>query len=48
MQSVYVEANERLFGSTLNVKIEKAFQNGLSGTIVTTESILTPSEREAA
>jgi hypothetical protein len=34
MQSVYVDgAPERLFGQTVNVKIEKGFQNGMSGTI---------------
>jgi tRNA-2-methylthio-N6-dimethylallyladenosine synthase len=48
MQSVYVDAPARLFGATVNVKIEKAFQNGLSGTIETTESILTPSKKAAA
>ncbi|MFN7113540.1 MAG: tRNA (N6-isopentenyl adenosine(37)-C2)-methylthiotransferase MiaB [Alphaproteobacteria bacterium] len=42
MQSVYVDdAPERLFGQTVNVRIEKAFQNGMSGTIDTTETVLT-------
>lgn len=47
MQSVYVDgAPERLFGQTVNVKIEKAFQNGMSGTIETTETTL-PSNKKA-
>lgn len=37
-QSVYADANERLFGQTVNVKIDKALQNGLAGSIVTTET----------
>jgi tRNA-2-methylthio-N6-dimethylallyladenosine synthase len=36
-QSVYAEANERLFGHTVDVRIDKALQNGLAGSIVTTE-----------
>lgn len=39
MQSVYVDAPERLFGETVDIRIEKAFQNGMSGSIVTTETI---------
>lgn len=49
MQSVYVDAPERLFGQTIDVKITHAFQNGMSGSIVTTEETLsppTPPERE--
>ncbi len=38
MQSVYVDANSRLFGTIVDVQIEKAFQNGLSGKIATTET----------
>jgi tRNA-2-methylthio-N6-dimethylallyladenosine synthase len=41
MQSVYVDANERLYGETVDVRIERAFQNGITGTIVTTEETLT-------
>ncbi len=49
MQSVYVTAPDRLFGEMTDVTIEKAFQNGMSGTIVTTELQSTPSQkREAA
>lgn len=51
MQSVYVDAPERLFGATFDVVIDAAFQNGMSGTIVTTEDVLsplTPNKREAA
>jgi tRNA-2-methylthio-N6-dimethylallyladenosine synthase len=43
MQSVYVEAPQRLFGQTIDVRIEKATQNGTAG------SIFIPNpEREAA
>lgn len=53
MQSVYVDAPERLFGATVDVTIDRAFQNGMSGTIVTTEEVLSPhlnsnQKREAA
>ena len=51
MQSIYVEAPNRLFGEILNVKINKATQNGLSGTIVTTEedsTTLSPNKERAA
>jgi tRNA-2-methylthio-N6-dimethylallyladenosine synthase len=49
MQSVYVDAHERLFGHIVDVQIEKAFQNGMAGTIVTTETTSTSSKkREAA
>ena len=47
MQSVYVDAPQRLFGQTVDIKIERAFQNGLSGTIVTTETVSTPSKKAA-
>ncbi|MFH1158071.1 MAG: tRNA (N6-isopentenyl adenosine(37)-C2)-methylthiotransferase MiaB [Pseudomonadota bacterium] len=51
MQSVYADAPEHLFGRIVNVRIEKATQNGMTGTIVTTEEI-SPSnpneEKEAA
>ncbi|MBU6475636.1 MAG: tRNA (N6-isopentenyl adenosine(37)-C2)-methylthiotransferase MiaB [Alphaproteobacteria bacterium] len=40
MQSVYVDASERLFGEIVDVEIVRAFQNGLSGEIVTTEAAL--------
>jgi tRNA-2-methylthio-N6-dimethylallyladenosine synthase len=43
MQSVYVEAPQRLFGQTVNIRIEKATQNGAAGTIFTPNP-----EREAA
>ncbi len=45
MQSVYVDAPERLFGQTVDVKITAAFQNGMSGEVATTETTLT---RDAA
>ena len=48
MQSVYVDAPERLFGQTVDVEITRAFQNGITGTIVTTESTPQPEKREAA
>jgi tRNA-2-methylthio-N6-dimethylallyladenosine synthase len=38
MQSVYAAAPERLYGEIIDVTIEKAFQNGMAGTIVTTET----------
>jgi tRNA-2-methylthio-N6-dimethylallyladenosine synthase len=37
-QSVYAEAHERLFGQIVDVKIDKALQNGLAGSIVTIET----------
>lgn len=40
LQSVYVEAAPRLFGQCVDVKIEKAFANSLTGTIVTVEEVL--------
>jgi tRNA-2-methylthio-N6-dimethylallyladenosine synthase len=46
MQSVYAAAPERLFGATVDVKIERASQNGITGTIVTSEETL--KKREAA
>ena len=54
MQSVYVDAPERLFGQTIDIEITRAYQNGITGTIVTTPETLipneppTPTEREAA
>jgi len=49
MQSVYVVAPQRLIGEIVDVNIEKAFQNGMSGSIVTISADSTPSEkREAA
>jgi tRNA-2-methylthio-N6-dimethylallyladenosine synthase len=49
MQSVYVDAPQRLFGKIVDVRIDKATQNGTAGTIVTTEETLNPShERTAA
>ena len=39
-QSVYVEASPRLFGQCMDVAIEKAFANSLTGAIVTSEAIL--------
>ena len=38
MQSVYVDAPERLFGKTVDVKIEQAFQNGMAGRVVISTS----------
>jgi len=38
MQSIYVDAPMRLFGEILNVKIDKANQNSLSGNVITTEN----------
>ncbi len=35
LQSVYVEAHPRLFGQTVDVVIEKAFANSVTGSIVT-------------
>ena len=47
MQSVYVDdAPDRLFGQIVNVKIEKAFQNGMAGTIATTETTLTSDNKD--
>ncbi len=40
MQSVYANAPEHLFGRIVNVRIEKATQNGMTGTIVKTEENL--------
>lgn len=37
MQSVYVDAPERLFGQIVDIKINKATQNGLAGSVVTLE-----------
>lgn len=49
MQSIYVDdAPDRLFGQIVDVTIEKAFQNGLSGTIATTETTLTPDNKDKA
>lgn len=39
MQSVFVDASDRLLNEIVMVKIEKAFQNSLSGTIQTTERV---------
>lgn len=39
MQSVYINGNDRLLHTRALVKIEKAFQNSLSGSIVTGERI---------
>lgn len=39
MQSVYIEGSDRLLHEMALVKIEKAFQNSLSGSIVTTERV---------
>jgi hypothetical protein len=35
MQSVFVEANDRLYGSVVDVHIADAFPNSLTGTPVT-------------
>ncbi|MBS0271069.1 MAG: tRNA (N6-isopentenyl adenosine(37)-C2)-methylthiotransferase MiaB [Proteobacteria bacterium] len=40
LQSVYVESSPRLFGECVNVTIEKAFANSVTGTILTQESVL--------
>ncbi|MDI1227244.1 MAG: tRNA (N6-isopentenyl adenosine(37)-C2)-methylthiotransferase MiaB [bacterium] len=48
-QSVYVTAPERLYGQMIDVKIEKAFQNGMAGTIATTETTTkNPSQKKEA
>ncbi len=48
-QSVYVTAPERLYGEMVDVTIEKAFQNGMAGTIATTETTTkTPSQKKEA
>ena len=38
MQSVYVDAPERLFGQIVDVKIDKGFQNGMAGSVMTLEN----------
>lgn len=49
MQSIYVDdAPDRLFGQIVDVTIEKAFQNGVSGVIATTETTLTPDNKSKA
>jgi tRNA-2-methylthio-N6-dimethylallyladenosine synthase len=51
MQSVYAAAPQRCFGQILDVTIDKAFQNGMAGTVVTlpTETHTHPQKkREAA
>jgi tRNA-2-methylthio-N6-dimethylallyladenosine synthase len=45
MQSVYVDAPEELFGQTVDVRIDRAFQNGITGTILSPTS---NQKREAA
>ncbi len=40
LQSVYVEANPRLFGHSIDIRIEKAFANSLTGSIVTVDEVL--------
>lgn len=40
LQSIYVDAAPRLFGECVDVIIEKAFANSVTGTIITSESIL--------
>ncbi len=48
-QSIYAEANDRLLGQIVNVKIENAHANSVSGSIVTTEETTTKSNgKEAA
>ena len=46
LQSVYVDAPPRLFGQIVDIKITTAFQNGLSGEIVTTETTHTNHETQ--
>jgi tRNA-2-methylthio-N6-dimethylallyladenosine synthase len=48
MQSVYVSAPERLFGEIMDITIDKAFQNGMSGTVLQQETTSTGKKREAA
>jgi len=48
MQSVYAGAPERLYGETVPVRIDRAFQNGMAGTIVTTEETSTSPQRKRA
>jgi len=40
MQAVHVQASERLFGEIVNVRINAAFTNSISGEVVTNETIL--------
>ncbi len=48
-QSVYVTAPERLYGEMIDVTIDKAFQNGMAGTIATTETTTkNPSQKKEA
>ncbi len=48
-QSVYVTAPERLYGQMIDVTIDKAFQNGMAGTIATTETTTkNPSQKKEA
>lgn len=39
-QSIYIEANERLLNTIVDVKVTEAFDNSLTGDIVTSESIV--------
>lgn len=51
MQSVYVDAPERLFGQTVDVVIDNAFQNGMSGSVLIKETTSMPPhtpEKDAA
>ncbi|MEZ0223162.1 MAG: tRNA (N6-isopentenyl adenosine(37)-C2)-methylthiotransferase MiaB [Alphaproteobacteria bacterium] len=48
MQSVYVNAPERLFGEILDITVERAFQNGMYGTVVTIPDSNPSEKREAA
>jgi tRNA-2-methylthio-N6-dimethylallyladenosine synthase len=48
MQSVYVTAPARLYGEIIDVTVEKAFQNGMAGAIVTNEKNQNAEKREAA
>ena len=40
MQSTHVQADERLYGQIVDVKIENAFANSVSGTIVTADGLV--------
>jgi tRNA-2-methylthio-N6-dimethylallyladenosine synthase len=47
MQSVYVSAPERLFGEIMDITIDRAFQNGMSGTVLQ-QATHSTEKREAA
>jgi len=46
MQSIHIDGNKRLLNQTVDVKIEKAHANSVSGSIVTSETVLTNNNKE--